>query len=107
MATGLLRPAHLAPKAVAAVAALARKAVAKVQAEDREVLGLTVGVAGMVDSGSTKYGSPRTWAGAMWALREALIRALDTPSYPVAIDNDANLAVRAEHRYGSYAGVPI
>ena len=37
------------PKAVAAVAALARKAVAKVQAEEREVLGLTVGVAGMVD----------------------------------------------------------
>jgi predicted NBD/HSP70 family sugar kinase len=93
-----------AAKAVAAVAALARRAVAKVIADDREVLGLTVGIAGMVDSGGVVRLAPNLgWRDL--PLRESLVRALDGPAYPVVVENDANLAVRAEHRYGPYAGV--
>lgn len=97
---------HTAPaKAVAAVAALARKAVAKVKADQREVLGLTVGVAGLVDStGVVRHAPNLGWRDI--PLRAALTDALDNPDFPVAVDNDANLAVRAEHRYGPYAGVP-
>jgi predicted NBD/HSP70 family sugar kinase len=92
-----------AAKAVATVAALARKAVAKVVSEDREVLGLTVGVAGLVDdSGVVRLAPNLDWRDL--ALREALIRAMDEPSFPVAVENDANLAARAEHRYGAFAG---
>ena len=39
------------------------------------------------------------------ALREALVKALEAPAFPISVENDANLAVRAEHRYGPYAGV--
>ena len=92
-----------AAKAVATVAALARKAVTKVVAEDREVLGLTVGVAGLVDdTGVVRLAPNLGWRDL--ALRDALVRAMDQPSFPVAVENDANLAVRAEHRYGAYAG---
>jgi predicted NBD/HSP70 family sugar kinase len=91
-------------KAVATVAALARKAVAKVAAEDREVLGLTVGVAGLVDdSGVVRLGPNLGWRDL--PLRESLVQAMDTPTIPVAVENDANLAVRAEYRYGPHAGV--
>jgi len=92
-----------AARAVATVAALARRAVAKVIADDREVLGLTVGVAGMVDSGGTVRLSPNLgWRDV--PLRDSLVRALDEPAYPIVVENNSNLAVRAEHRYGPYAG---
>jgi len=90
-------------RAVAAIAALARRAVAAVVDQDREVLGLTVGVAGMVDGDGTVRLSPNLgWRDV--PLRDSLVRALDTPAYPVAVENNANLAVRAEHRYGPDAG---
>lgn len=92
-------------KAVTSVAALARRAVAKVLAEDREVLGLTVGVAGLVGSDGVVRLAPNLgWRDV--ALRDALVPALDNPDYPIAVENEANLAVRAEYRYGPYAGVP-
>jgi predicted NBD/HSP70 family sugar kinase len=92
-----------AAKAIAAVAALARKAVAKVEAEEREVLGLTVGVAGLVDAaGVVRFAPNLGWRD--FPLRESLVQALDAPDFPIAVENDANLAVRAEHRYGPYAG---
>jgi predicted NBD/HSP70 family sugar kinase len=37
-------------------------------------------------------------------LRGDLTRALRGPAYAVDVDNDANLAVLAEHRYGQHAG---
>jgi len=90
-------------KAVAIVAALARKAVTKVVAEDREVLGLTVGVAGLVDGAGVVRMAPNLgWQDL--TLRDSLVRAMDNPGIPVAVENDANLAVRAEHRYGAHAG---
>lgn len=96
---------HSPAKAVTAAAALARRAVSKVLAEGREVLGLTVGVAGLVGEGGVVRLAPNLgWRDV--ALRDALVQALDGPDYPVEVENDANLAVRAEHRYGPYAGVP-
>jgi predicted NBD/HSP70 family sugar kinase len=95
---------HTPPaKAIAAVAALARKAVAKVHTQDREVLGLTVGVAGLVDGAGVVRLAPNLgWRDL--ALRDALVQALDNPEFPVAVENEANLAARAEHRYGPFAG---
>jgi predicted NBD/HSP70 family sugar kinase len=85
-------------KAVANVVALARRAVAKV---DREILGLTVGVAGLVDGAGVVRLAPNLgWSDV--DLREALAAAL--PDLPITVDNEANLAVLAEHRYGPYAG---
>jgi predicted NBD/HSP70 family sugar kinase len=91
-------------RAVTAVAALARRAVTKVLAEGREVLGLTVGVAGLVGAGGVVRLAPNLgWRDVN--LRDALVRALDEPDYPVEVENEANLAARAEFRYGADAGV--
>jgi predicted NBD/HSP70 family sugar kinase len=90
-----------APKAVAAIAALARKAVSRVEAEGRHVLGFAVGVAGLVDA----EGVVRLAANLGWRdvpLKESLTRALGDPGFPVTVDNDGNLAARAEHRYGGH-----
>ncbi len=91
-------------KAIAAVATLARRAVARVRDDGREVLGLTVGVPGLVDAG----GVVRSATSLGWrdvGLRDDLKAALGNPDYPVAVENDANLAVLAEYRYGAHAGV--
>jgi predicted NBD/HSP70 family sugar kinase len=90
--------------AVATIAALAARAAARVARAGRQVLALTVGVPGMVDGG----GKVRLSSGLGWRdvdLRRDLTIALRRPSYPVVVDSDANLAVQAEHRYGTYAGV--
>jgi predicted NBD/HSP70 family sugar kinase len=91
-------------KAVATVAALVRKAVAKVQSEERRVLGVTVGVAGLVDSGGVVRFAPNLgWTDV--ALQEALVKALETPDFPVTVENEANLAAQAEYRYGPHLDV--
>ena len=92
-------------KTVAAVVALARRAIATVQSAGRQVLGLTVGVPGLVNATAPSY-SPPDWAGATYRLRAELAEALGRPDFPVTVDNDANLGALAEHRYGPYAGTP-
>ncbi|TCC50606.1 ROK family protein [Kribbella capetownensis] len=90
-------------KAVAALAALARRAVAAVHSSGRDVLGLTVGVPGLVN----REGTVVLAAGLGWRdveLGRDLVRALGRPSFPVLVDNDANLGALAEHRYGPYTG---
>jgi predicted NBD/HSP70 family sugar kinase len=90
-------------KTVAALAALARRAIATVQSSGRQVLGLTVGVPGLVNT----EGSVVLAAGLGWRdvrLRADLTASLGRPDIPVMVDNDANLGVLAEHRYGPYAG---
>jgi predicted NBD/HSP70 family sugar kinase len=92
-----------ANRSLASVGALARRAVARLHDEGRQVLGLTAGVAGLVDAGGVVRLAPNLgWRDV--ALRDALARALGEPAYPVTVDNDANLAVRAEYRYGPHAG---
>jgi len=86
-------------QAIASLAALAKRAVAKMGREDRRVLGLTIGVPGLVDADGVVELAPNLG----WRevdLRKSLLRALNEPGYPLLVENDANLAVLAEQRYG-------
>ncbi|GAA1120829.1 ROK family protein [Kribbella jejuensis] len=92
-------------KAIAAIAALARRAIASVQSSGRRVLGITVGVPGLVN----RDGAVVLAAGLGWRdvpLGSELAAALGRPDIPVTVDNDASLGVLAEHLYGEYAGTP-
>ncbi|GIH20985.1 ROK family transcriptional regulator [Rugosimonospora africana] len=92
-------------RSVAAIAALARRALGRLADQGRQVLGLTVGVGGLVDpDGVVRIATGLDWRDV--PLRDSLVRALGAPDYPVTVDNSANLAVLAEHRYGPYAGTP-
>ncbi|HYN96697.1 MAG TPA: ROK family transcriptional regulator [Pilimelia sp.] len=90
-------------RAVAAIAALAGRAGARASREGREVLGLTVGVPGLVDSSGVVRLAPNLG----WRdldLRGELRAAQRGATHPVDVANDADLAVLAEHRYGAHAG---
>jgi len=92
-------------KAIAAIAGVARKAVARIGGEGKQVLGLTVGVPGLVDAkGTVRLALNLGWRDV--DLQDGLTQALGAPDYPVAVENDANLAAMAEYRYGPYAGTP-
>jgi predicted NBD/HSP70 family sugar kinase len=68
------------------------------------VLSLTVGVPGLVGGDGVVRRSPSLgWCDV--DLRGELETALRKPTYSIAVDNDANLAVLAERRYGPYAEV--
>ena len=89
-------------QAAASIAALARRAVAKVEKEGRRTLGLTVGVPGLVGGdGIVRLAPNLRWHDV--DLRSALRKALGEPPYPIEVENDANLAVLAEQRYGGFA----
>jgi predicted NBD/HSP70 family sugar kinase len=102
------RRAFAAPTAapaetVRALAALARRAVTRLTGQDRTVLGLTVGVPGLVDTaGAVPVAAALGWRDV--PLAADLRAALHDPDFTVAVDTDANLAVLAEHRLGTYAG---
>ncbi|MEI8413017.1 MULTISPECIES: ROK family transcriptional regulator [unclassified Kribbella] len=90
-------------KTIAALAALARRAITTVQSSGRRVLGITVGVPGLVNHD----GAVVLAAGLGWQdvpLQADLAAALGRPDIPVNVDNDASLAVLAEHLYGPLAG---
>jgi predicted NBD/HSP70 family sugar kinase len=92
-------------RSVAAIAALARRVLARLHEQGRQVLGLSVGVSGLVDAaGVVRLATDLDWRDV--PLRDPLVRALGAPDFPVTVDNDANLAALAEHRYGPYAGTP-
>jgi len=91
-------------QAAASIAALARRAVAKVEKESRRTLGITVGVPGLVGGdGIVRLAPNLRWHDV--DLRSALRKALGEPPYPIEVENDANLAVLAEQRYGGFAEV--
>lgn len=86
-------------KAVAAIAALARRAVARLDVEDRQILGLTLAVPGLVrPDGTVQSASGLGWQDLDVA--ELLCRAMRRPTFPISVENDANVAALAEHRYG-------
>jgi len=90
-------------KTIAALAALARRAITTVQSSGRRVLGISVGVPGLVN----RDGAVVLAAGLGWRdvpLRAELAAALGRPDIPVSADNDASLGVLAEHLYGPLAG---
>ena len=93
-----------AGQAIASLAALAKRAVAKMAREERRVLGLTVAVPGLVDpDGVVELAANLGWHEV--DLRKSLLSALNEPDYPLLVENDANLAVLAEQRFGGQAGV--
>ncbi|WP_307868868.1 ROK family transcriptional regulator [Micromonospora sp. C95] len=86
-----------------ALAALARRAVGRVSAQGRTVLGLTVGVPGLVDpSGAVPVASALGWRDVPVAAE--LRAALRDPQFALGVDSVANLAALAEQRHGGYAG---
>jgi predicted NBD/HSP70 family sugar kinase len=90
-------------RAVASIVTLTRRAVARVNDQGLQVLGLSVGVPGLVD----ENGVVRSAANLNWRnlnLRGELLRGLHQPGFPVQILNDAGLSALAEYRYGAYAG---
>lgn len=90
-------------QAATAIAALGKRAVSRVTKEGRRVLGLTVGVPGLVAANGVVRLAPNLgWQSI--DLRDRVNRALGEPDYAVNVDNDANLAVIAESRYGGHAG---
>jgi predicted NBD/HSP70 family sugar kinase len=94
-----------AGRAEAAVAALAGRVVAKLTAQGRQILGLTVAVPGLVTAaGGVRFAPYLGWSDL--DLKPALTKALRRPEYDIVVDNDANLAALAEHRSGAYAGTP-
>jgi predicted NBD/HSP70 family sugar kinase len=85
--------------AIASLAALAKRAISKMAREERRVLGLTVAVPGLVDPDGVVELAPNLgWH--QVDLRKSLLSALQEPSYPLIVENDANLAVLAEQRFG-------
>ncbi len=86
-------------QAIASLAALAKRAVAKMAREERRVLGLTVGVPGLVDPDGVVDLAP-TLGWREVDLRKSLLSALNEPAFPLLVENDANLAVLAEQRFG-------
>ena len=90
-------------RAIASVAALAKRAVARMHGEQRRVLGLTVAVPGLVDADGVVVLAPDLgWR--QVDLRKSLLGALNEPDYPLLVENDANLAVLAEQRFGGRSG---
>lgn len=87
----------------AAVAAIVRRALTRLAAGGRQVLGLGVAVPGLVDgAGVVQFGPNLGWHEV--DLAADLRTALREPDFPVLVGNDANLAVLAEQRFGSHAG---
>jgi predicted NBD/HSP70 family sugar kinase len=91
-------------QAIASLAALAKRALAKLARDRRRVLGLTVAVPGLVDAGGVVEFAPELgWRDV--DLRRSLLGALNEPGYPILVENDASLAVLAEQRFGGQARV--
>ncbi|RIV37449.1 ROK family transcriptional regulator [Micromonospora radicis] len=85
-----------------ALAALARRAIGRVGAQGRTVLGLTVGVPGLVDpTGAVPLATALGWRDV--SLAAELRAALREPDFAVGVDTVANLAALAEQRHGGYA----
>ena len=71
-------------------------------AEGRKVLGLTVAVPGLIaPTGQVRYAPSLGWHDV--DLAELLQRAMRRPAFGISVENDANVAALAEHRYGAQA----
>jgi predicted NBD/HSP70 family sugar kinase len=98
------RPVAGAAVALGDVVALVGDAVAGLVAAGTEPLGVTVAVPGLIDRarGVVVHAPNLGWRDV--PLADALVDGLDH-RVPVAVDNDANCAARAEGQHGAAAGV--
>lgn len=88
---------------VAAVAAIVRRVINRMAKEERQVLGLAVGLPGLVDvQGTVRIAPNLGWYDA--DIGGDLAKALRDPGFAIQVDNDANLAALAEQRFGAHAG---
>jgi predicted NBD/HSP70 family sugar kinase len=93
-------------RAVALLAAALRDVLATADSAGWHVAGVTVAVPGLVD---VRQGSVVLAPNIGWQdlpLVKLLAEAVDRPSLPIGIDNDANLAAIAEYACGVAAGTP-
>ncbi|THV30937.1 ROK family transcriptional regulator [Glycomyces paridis] len=91
-----------AGRSVSAIAGLAKRAVDKMDAEGRQILGLAVAVPSMIDHKGVVRNAPRLgWTD--FDLASRLRSAMRDPQYAVSVDNDANLGAVAEQRFGAWA----
>lgn len=82
---------------------MSRRAIGRVSAQGRTVLGLTVGVPGLVDpAGTVPLATALGWRDVPVAAE--LRAALHQPPFTVGVETVANLAALAEQRHGAYAG---
>ncbi|MET9336610.1 ROK family transcriptional regulator [Nonomuraea sp. NPDC003804] len=94
-----------AAQAVSAVAALTRRVISRMSRDRRQVLGVAVAVPGLIGTSGTVVVAPNLG----WRevdLAGDLATALRDPGFPIQVENDANLAVLAEHRFGPLSGTP-
>ncbi|GAA3242816.1 ROK family transcriptional regulator [Nonomuraea helvata] len=95
--------AEPAGQGVATVAAVVRRVVNRMAKQERQVLGLSVAVPGLVDTaGSVRFAPNLGWRDA--DLSGDLAKALRDPGFTIQVDNDANLAALAEQRFGAHSG---
>ncbi|MBT8225054.1 MAG: ROK family transcriptional regulator [Dactylosporangium sp.] len=88
-------------KAIASIAALAKRATTRLGSAGRQVLGLTIAVPGLVDpTGDVRFAPGLRWHDV--ELPGLLQRAMRRPSFQITVENYANLAALAEHRYGAH-----
>lgn len=97
------RRAFSADQGVAAVGAVVRRVVNRMVKDERQVLGLTLAVPGLVDvQGLIRVAPNLGWHD--WDLSGDLAKVLRAPGFPISVDNDANLAALAEQRFGPHGG---
>jgi len=89
-------------KAVATIAALARRATARLDGEGRQTLGLTIAVPGLIDpTGIVRHAPSLGWRDV--DLADLLQRTMRRTPFQISVENDANVAALAEHRYGAHS----
>jgi len=98
------RPVHSRGPTLSEVVALVSEEVARLEAQGAGVLGLTVAVPGLIDRGRGVVVAAPNLGWSDVPLADTLSRALGN-RVPVAVDNDANCAARAESLRGVAAGV--
>lgn len=90
-------------RANASILSLVRKAIARIEGDGRQVLGITVGVPGLVDTEGVVISAPHLgWRDV--DLRAFLASGLEPTTFPLIVENSATLVALAEYRFGGHTG---
>lgn len=88
------------------VASLAADAIRAVEARGAAPVGITLAVPALVETAPGVVGFAPNLGWRSLPVVDALRERLGAPSYPIAVDNDANLSALAEAAMGAAAGTP-